>query len=126
MNYLRADHELPKAILEWGWQFHHLGIPTTDSIQGETYLPHLKFYTSGFASSPFGVEWMRFDSDCPLDEIIKSQPHLAFCVNNLEEALKRGNFKILVEPTSPSKGVRVAMFEHNGAAIEILEFVKTN
>jgi hypothetical protein len=28
------------------------------------------------------------------------------------------------EPNSPSDGVRVAMIEHNGAPIELIEFVK--
>jgi hypothetical protein len=32
------------------------------------------------------------------------------------------NFKILSKPNAPSGGVRVAMIEHNGAPVELIEF----
>jgi hypothetical protein len=41
------------------------------SISGETYLPQFKLYVSGFDTSPFGIEWMRFEPDSPIDELIK-------------------------------------------------------
>ena len=78
MKYVREDSELPEAISEWGWQFHHLGIPTVKKMPGETYLPQFKFYVSGFRSSPFGVEWMRFEEDSPVSVLIQQVPHLAF------------------------------------------------
>ena len=50
----------------------------------ETYLSRFKFYVSGFGSSPFGIEWMRFDSDSPVNELLKRVPHIAFEVDNLD------------------------------------------
>jgi hypothetical protein len=123
MKIFRHDHELPPAIEKWGWKFHHIGIPTSEKMPGERYLPHLKFYTSGFDNSPFGIEWMRFEDDCPLHELIKTVPHVAFKVQNLDEELDRNNFKILSYPNSPGSGVRVAMIEHNGAPVELMEFL---
>lgn len=120
----RADNELPRAIQNWGWRFHHIGIPTTEIKPGETYLPHLKFYTSGFGQSPFGIEWMRFEDDCPLHELVKTIPHVAFEVDDLENVLKLHQFQILTQPNAPSGGVRVAMIEHNGAPVELIEFTK--
>jgi len=122
MNYVRKDFELPEAISNWGWQFHHLGIPTAEKMPGETYLPQFKFYVSGFQSSPFGVEWMRFEEDSPISALIQQVPHLAFEVQDLDLELGRHNFRILTPPNSPGEGVRVAMIEHNGAPIELIEF----
>jgi len=51
-------------------------------------------------------------------------PHLAFEVNNLERELALHDLKILTEPNSPDDGIRVAMVEHNGAPIELIEFQK--
>lgn len=121
---IRLDHELPQAIEQWGWKYHHLGIPTKHCMPDERYLPHLKFHVSGFRTSPFGIEWMRFDDDCPLSELIKTIPHIAFEVENIDKELREHDFEIISEPESPSKGVRAAMIKHNGALIELIEFDK--
>jgi hypothetical protein len=118
----RLDHELPEAIEKWGWKYHHLGIPTECKMPGEKYLTHLKFYVSGFSTSPFGIEWMRFDDDCPLSDLIKSVPHIAFEVDNIDEAIREHDFEIISEPGIPSEGVRTAMIRHNGAPVELIEF----
>ncbi len=88
----------------------------------EKYLTHLKFYTSGFEKSPFGIEWIRLEDNCPLRELVKTVPHVAFEEENLDEELKRSHFKILTQPNAPISGVRVAMIEHNRAPVELIEF----
>lgn len=120
----RLEHELPVSTEKWGWKYHHLGIPTTLKMADEHYIPHLKFYVSGFSSSPFGVEWMRFDKDCPIDQLIQTVPHLAFEVDDLDYELATRGLKVLTEPNYPGEGIRVAMIEHNGAPIELIEFEK--
>ena len=119
---IRIEHELPECITNWGWKFHHLGIPTTIKIPGEKYIPHLKISVSGFSTSPFGVEWMRFDADSEFDELVKSVPHLAFEVTDLENELKARNLKVITRANSPAEGIKVAMIEHNGAPVELIEF----
>lgn len=118
----RQNHELPESIKEWGWKYHHLGIPTDKIMPDEVYLPQFKFYVSGFSSSPFGIEWMRFEKDSPIDKLIQTIPHIAFEVADLDYELANRNLKVITEPNSPGKGIRVAMIEHNGAPIELIEF----
>lgn len=115
---------MAECIARWGWKFHHVGIPTRRKMPGEQYLPHLKFSVSGFSSSPFGAEWMRFDADCPMPELIRTVPHIAFEVQDLDYELATRGFTILSPPNPPSEGVRVAMIEHNGVPIELIEFEK--
>ncbi len=121
---IRQDFELPPCIENWGWKYHHLGIPTNIKMPDERYLPHLKFYVSGFNTSPFGIEWMRFDDDCPISDLIKSVPHIAFEVEHIDKELQVHNFEIISEPGVPSEGVRAAMIKYNGAPIELIEFEK--
>lgn len=104
--------------------YHHLGIPTTKPLPDEEYLERFKIYVSGFASSPYGVEWMRYETDAPLPELVKTVPHLAFAVDDLEKELQGKN--VIIAPNSPSEGVRVAFIEDNGAPIEFLQFAKEN
>lgn len=124
MNKVRQEHELPQALVDWGWKYHHLGIPTNDKMPGEKYLPQFKFYHSGFPTSPFGVEWMRFEEDSPIHPLIQKVPHLAFEVENLDHELATRNLKLITPPNPPMEGVRVAMIEHNGAPVELIEFEK--
>jgi hypothetical protein len=103
-----------------GWKFHHLGIPTDTPRPGERYLEHLKIYVSGFETSPYGIEWMRFDPDCPIPKLVRTVPHLAFEVDDLDAALEGED--VLSPPGSPSTGVRAAMIIHDGAPVELIEF----
>ena len=118
----RNDNEQPMVIVKYGWRFHHMGIPTDTPQPGERYLDNLKMYVSGFESSPYGIEWMRFERDSPVSELVKTIPHVAFEVDDLDAALEGKN--LIGDVSSPSKGVKVAMIVDKGAPIELLEFSK--
>lgn len=120
----RNDDEPPAVIARQGWRYHHLGIPTTTPRQNETHLDHLKIHVSGFTTSPYGIEWMRFDPDCPVSELVRTVPHIAFEVDDLDSAI--AGKTLLGDVSSPSQGVRVAMIVDNGAPVELLEFSKRN
>lgn len=120
----RSEFGFPEAIEEWGWKYHHLGIPTEKKMPDERYLPRYKFYVSGFDTSPFGVEWMRFEEDSPVNKLIQTIPHLAFVVDDLDHELAKRKLSLLAAPDSPTDGIRVAMVEHNGAPIELMEYQK--
>lgn len=101
-------------------KYHHLGIPTKRDLPEEDYLPEFKIYASGYAESPYGIEWMKFEAGCTLPELVKTVPHIAFVVDDLQAAIK--GKEILIEPNSPSKGVTVAFIVDNGAPVELLQF----
>jgi hypothetical protein len=122
MKLHRQDHEPPLAIHKWGWKYHHMGIPTSNKMPGETYIPHFKFFVSGFSKSPFGIEWMRFEEDCPIHPLVKTVPHIAFEVDDIDFELNSRKLNIITSVNSPTEGIRVAMIESNGAPIELIEF----
>ena len=118
----RKDNEPPFAISKQGMRFHHIGIPTTEHKPNEKYLEQYKFHVSGFDTSAFGIEWMRFEKDSPISEIIQKVPHIAFEVDDLNTAIK--GKQLIGEIATPSKGVRTAMIIENGAPVEFIEFSK--
>jgi hypothetical protein len=67
---------------------HHLGIPTTERREGESYTPELEMWSSGYEGTGFRVQWMRFDADCELHPLIQTVPHVAFKVDDLDRALE--------------------------------------
>jgi len=101
-------------------KYHHVGIPTELPRDGEVYLERFKMYASGFETSPFGVEWLRFEPGAPFPELVKTVPHVAFVVDDLEAALR--DREVLIHPNSPSPGVTVAFIVDDGAPIEFLQF----
>ncbi len=107
-----------------GMQYHHVGIPTTIPRPGEVHVPHLKLYVVPYDTNPYGIEWIRFEPDADTPEIVKTIPHVAFVVDNLEAAIAGQD--LLIPPTSPSDGVRVAFVRVNGAPVEFLEFADRN
>jgi hypothetical protein len=102
-------------------KYHHLGIPTTTVQSSETYLAEFKVYCTDHDRNPFGIQWMRFEADSPLPELVKTVPHVAFEVDDLASAL--AGHEILIEPNSPSEGVLVAFIVEDGAPVEFLQFL---
>lgn len=100
-------------------KYHHLGMSTKTPREGEEYLPALKVYAGGYQTSEYGIEWMRYEADCPLPEIVKNMPHIAFEVADVYEAIK--GHKVIIEPNSPSNGVLVAFIEEDGFPVELIQ-----
>ena len=65
---------------------------------------------------------MRYEEDSPVHELVKTVPHVAFEVDDLDEALV--GKVVLSPPGVPSDGVRAAMILDDGCPIELLEFRK--
>lgn len=101
-------------------EYHHVCIPTSVPRPNERYNPEYKVYASGYFSSPYGIEWMRFEPDCPLPEVVKTIPHIGFIVDDIKATL--AGKEVVVEPTSPTEGVTTATIVHNDAPIEFLQF----
>ena len=103
-------------------KYHHIGIPTNNPINGEIYLPEYKCYHYGFENSKYGIEYMRYEEECKLPEIVKTKPHIAFEVENIYEYIK--DKKIIINPNSPSEGNIVVFIEDEGMPIELIQINK--
>jgi hypothetical protein len=77
-------------------------------------------YVVGYDTNPYGIEWMRFEPDCRLPDLVQTVAHVAFEVDDLEAELE--GREILIEPNSPSDGVTVAFIVENGAPVELLQY----
>lgn len=100
--------------------FHHVGIPTKNYLPVESHNVALKMHATGYFETPYAMEWMNFDEDSELPEIIKTQPHIGYVVESLEDAIKGRN--VILEPTSPCSGVTVAFVQEGRDLIEFLQF----
>jgi len=101
------------------YTFSHIGIPTTEEKDWDGFYEPGNIHYTDFNKDEFGVEWVKFDSDSPMPEMMQSVPHVAYLVDNIEDAL--AGKEILVETFSPGEGVRVAFIIHNGSPVEFME-----
>ena len=110
----------PDARNRPAMKFNHIGIPVKDAFEGEIDVPHLKITVSDHLNNPYGIQWQRYWQDAPYPELVKTVPHVAFEVEDLEKELQ--GQKVIIEPNNPSPGVTVAFVEVNGAPVELMQF----
>lgn len=83
-------------------------------------MPELKMTVTDHTSNPYGIQMQRYWKDAPYPELVKTVPHVAFEVEDLEAEIE--DKKVLIEPNSPSEGLIVAFIEVNGVPVELMEY----
>lgn len=68
---------------------------------------------SDHTRNPFGIQWQRYWEGAPYPEVVKAVPHVAFVVEDLEQALRCHD--VIIASNSPSPGVVVAFIEVDGS-----------
>ncbi|MHC4991549.1 MAG: hypothetical protein ACYTGC_11270 [Planctomycetota bacterium] len=99
--------------------FHHIGIPTDRPQVDETHLGEAGVFITDAQSSPNRIEWLRFETNSPMPDLLKTLPHIAYEVDDLEAEMKGA--EVLLEPFSPLEGVTVAFIIEEGAPIELMQ-----
>ena len=113
---------MKKSPVDSTRRYHHIGIPTTDRREGERLIKNCATFVSGYETSAYGIEWMRFEPEAPVPELVRTVPHVAFQVDDLSAEI--AGKEILIAPNSPSPGVTVAFIVENGAPVEFLQIDK--
>ncbi len=75
-------------------------------------------------ANPYNVEWLRFEPDTPVSGPLREEPHVAYRVYDLSDALE--GHTVLAEPFDPrGRGagfLRVAFVLVDGAVVELMEY----
>ena len=99
--------------------YHHFGVPTKAAHANETYIGPGKVYATSPDAHPFRVEFLRFDADSPMPEVVRTRPHAAFLVENLDAAIK--GHQVVVPPLDATPELRVAFILDGDALIEVMQ-----
>ena len=101
--------------------FHHFGVPTQQKSDNERYLESAKLFLTDPENHPYRIEFLRFEPDSPMPEIIQTQPHAAFLVDDLDAAIEGRN--VVLEPFNPRDTLRVAFIQDGDALIEVMQTI---
>jgi hypothetical protein len=100
-------------------EFDHIGVITDDKQAEEMYVPATKVWVTNPATHPYKIEYLRFEPDTPVAGPVRNLPHIAFRVDNLEEAM--GDSEVLLGPFNPTETLRVVFVLQDGAVFEFME-----
>jgi hypothetical protein len=100
-------------------EFNHIGIPSSVVREEEIHIEGAKVYVTDFKKSENRIEWLRFEEDSPMPEQLKTIAHVAFMVDDLDQALEGQD--ILIEPFEPMEGLKVAFVLEDGAPVEFMQ-----
>lgn len=99
--------------------FHHMGIPTTEARAGERFSTRIGIFTSDSECRVLRIQWHRFTPGSEIHSLIRTIPHVAFKVEDLDTAI--AGWDVLLGPYEPIPGFRVAMIQDGGCPVEFIE-----
>ncbi|NOH95564.1 hypothetical protein [Vibrio sp. 99-70-13A1] len=102
-------------------KFSHVGIPTQSHHHGEIFKEDIGLYVTDFNDSENHIEWLRFLEDSPMPDELKTTAHVAYEVDNLEEAMKGKT--VLLEPFNSTDSLRIAFVMEDEAPVELMQIV---
>jgi len=103
-------------------KYDHIGLVSNKKMDGEIWVEETKVWVTDQEKHPYRVEWFRYAPESSMNDRVRSEPHIAFEVDDLEEASK--GLKVLYAPIE-AEGYRIGFYEYDdGSIIEFLVYPK--
>jgi hypothetical protein len=99
-------------------EFDHVGLPTDDVQPNEMYVAETKVWVTDPATHPYKVEFLRYEEDSPVKGPVRELPHMAFRVDDLEQAM--AGCEVLLGPVYATATMRDVFGLSDGAVFEFM------
>ena len=99
--------------------FDHVGVPTGEVQPNERWVEATRVWVTDPFVHPHKIEYLRYEADSPISGPVRDLPHMAFQVDNLEQAA--AGAEVLLGPFNPTPKMRVIFVMRDGAVIEYME-----
>jgi len=101
-------------------EFNHVGMVTDDPKAGESFVAATKVWVTNPHEHDFKIEWLRFEPDSPVTGPVRTQPHVAFRVDCLEQASE--GLDVLLEPFDVGFATVGFYRTSDDAVVELMEY----
>jgi hypothetical protein len=102
-------------------RFDHVGIPTEEEQDEESWVEATRVWVTSPRAHPYNVEWLRYEPDSPVIGPLRTEPHIAYRVDDVEAAME-GHI-VVAEPFDVGDGfLRVGFVEIEGALVEFMQY----
>src|SRR5207249_9918649 len=89
-------------------RFDHVGLVTEERKPEESWVEATRVWVTSPRAHPYNVEWLRFEPDSPVTGPLRTQPHIAYRVDDVDEALE--GHDVLAEPFDVGDGFVTVAF----------------
>ena len=101
--------------------FDHIGVVTSEKKENESWVEATRVWVTSPRAHPCNIEWLRFEPDSPVTGPLRTQPHVAYRVDDVEEAIK--GHGVLLEPFVVREDfLTVAFVDMGGALVEFMQY----
>ena len=101
--------------------FDHIGLITEVARPGESFVEATRVWVTSPRASAYNVEYLRFEPDTPVTGPLRTEPHVAYRVDDVEAAA--AGHEVLAGPFDVGGGfVRVAFVLIDGAVVEFMQY----
>lgn len=100
--------------------FNHVGLVTDTKQPDEDYVAATKVWVTNPNEHPFKVEWLRYEADSPVTGPLRTQPHIAFSVDDLADAAK--GMKEVMAPFDVGFAMVGFYQADDGALVEFMQY----
>jgi hypothetical protein len=105
--------------------FDHIGVVTDEPKARESWVEATRVWVTSPRDHPYNVEFLRFEPDTPVTGPLRTQPHVAYRVASVDEAI-RGH-TVVLEPFDVADGfVRAAFVDVGGVLVEFMQYRDPN
>lgn len=104
-------------------RFDHVGVVTSERKEGEVWVEATRVWVTSPRAHPYNVEFLRFEPDSPVTGPLRTQPHVAYRVDDVDAAIE--GHDLLLAPFDPSDGrgfAMVAFVDVGGATVEFMQY----
>ena len=104
-------------------RFDHVGVVTDERRPGESWVESTRGWVTNPRAHPCNVEFLRFEPDSPVQGPLRTQPHIAYRVDDVRAALEP--HEVLAEPFQPAPDpgfLTVGFALVDGAVVEFMEY----
>jgi catechol 2,3-dioxygenase-like lactoylglutathione lyase family enzyme len=102
-------------------RFDHVGVPTSEPKDGERWVEATRCWVTSPRAHPYNVEWLRYEPDSPVQGALRSEPHVAYRVDDVHAAVQR--HAVVAEPFDVGDGfVTVGFVQADGAIVEFMQY----
>jgi hypothetical protein len=102
-------------------RFDHVGVVTSDPKPDESWVEATRVWVTSPRAHPYNIEFVRFEPDSPVTGPLRTDPHVAYRVDDVRAALE--GHEVLLEPFEVGGGfLTVAFVDVGGALVEFMQY----
>lgn len=106
------------------YEFDHVGITTTIKQPDENWVEQSRLWVTNPRNHPEHIEFLRYEPDSTVPDIVKNNPHIAYRVKELGPHLSAPGVEIIIPPFIVAGFLEVVFVRKYNTVFEYMRYLK--